>query len=329
MISRTNKAFRLLLVTFFLIISFFTYSFFYNPEENIINNDLIEWGAGWKNNQSFYSGSELGFIVDNTKVLSIEIKSESKADQELEIIIDNKNYYLSSSADSNIQRLTIYLDNKSSHKINIRHSCIYFYYPCELTLTGIYINKHANLLPFTLSKKIVSILGDSLSTIYGKQNYSRLFADSIGYQLHNASILGSTVSKVKDVDSATNRYEKDLKPFKSDLTIIFLGTNDVSNNVPLGVFESNYSQIVSDINRWNPDGKILLVGILPRNDISSNVLVSYDEVIKRISIANNAYFVDTAGWLQKSDFDDDIHPSATSQIKLAENFKEVISSKLR
>jgi len=329
MISRTYKRFLLSSAVFIFGIIYIFYSFFYNPKVNIISNDLIEWEVGWENTRSLYSGSELGFRVDNSRSLTIEIITQSKADQGLEIIIDDKIYYLSSSLNTDSKSLTIDLNNKKAYTVNVRHSCIYLYDPCELAIKGIYIDKHASLLPFNSDKKTISILGDSLSTIYGSKNYSRLLADNLDYQLHNASILGSTVSTISGYDSAFNRYHKDLYSINSELIIIFLGTNDVSNNVPLDIFENNYSQIISDVKAWNPKGKILLVSIPFRKDIKSHVLEKYNEVIRKISIENGAYFVDTSYWLTKDDFADDIHPSEDSQTKISRNFKEIIDSMLK
>ena len=84
-----------------------------------------------------------------------------------------------------------------------------------------YILIITELIPYKSNKKVLSILGDSISTIYGKENYSFMLADSLDYELHNASVLSSTVSKISDVDNAIKRYKKDMMSFKSDMIIIF------------------------------------------------------------------------------------------------------------
>ena len=297
---------------------------------NKINDREISWGIGWNKHISQYSGSELGFTMENSPTLSFEIQSDSMADQGLQIFIDNTPNTLNLPLTKpNIKKLTLNIDKKKSHVVSLRYFCTYLYHPCTITLNGIYAEGQARLLPYEVNKKIVSILGDSVSTIYGQKNYSFKLADNLGFQLHNASILGSTVSKVDGMDSAINRYTKDLEPFKSDITIVFLGTNDVGNNVPTDIFEHDYSKIVKDIKDFNHNGKLFLVGPLYRRDIQMNVLENYNNIIKKIAEEQHLYFIETLNWLSPDDFSDAIHPSVESQDKIASHFYSAISAYLK
>ncbi|MEK7502685.1 MAG: SGNH/GDSL hydrolase family protein [Patescibacteria group bacterium] len=295
---------------------------------NIVNNKLVDWGIGWKNKQSFYSGSELEFKFNNSRRISFEFSTTSKADQGAEILIDNDKYFISS-PNLNNQQLSISVNNNEPHTVRIRHFCTFLYFPCNITLKNVYLDNHSELIPYKSNKKVLSILGDSISTIYGKENYSFMLADSLDYELHNASVLSSTVSKISDVDNAIKRYKKDMMSFKSDMIIIFLGTNDAARNVPFNDFEKDYSKIVSDIKSFNPNTKIFLVGILKRNDVNENILQNYNNIIKNVAEKNKVYFIDPLSWLDKNDLSDNIHPSIEAQKKLSEKFLEAISTRIK
>lgn len=301
---------------------------FNDKSKNVANSGSINRGVGWINNQSNYSGSEFSFIINNSQEIAFEFDTNSKADQGAEILVDEKVYSISS-PNLETQRLSIAVDKKKPHTVTVRHFCSFFYNPCQITIKGIYVERSADITSYRKHDKTLSILGDSISTIYGKNNYTHLLAEDLGYELHNASIIESTVSEVSGADNAIKRYKKDLMSFKSDVIIIFLGTNDTTRNVELDTFEKDYSKIVSDVKKFNPDGKIFLVGILQRNDINKNVLQNYNNVIKILAEKNNLYFIDPFSWLEENDFSDDVHPSLESQKKLAQHFQDVLSSILK
>jgi lysophospholipase L1-like esterase len=282
---------------------------------NIVDDKNINRGIGWNNNESHYSGSELSFIIYKSKEISFEFNTNSKADQDIQIFIDDKVYAISS-PDINDQKLSIKINPHKSHTVTVQHVCTYFYDPCFMHINGIEVDRFAKISTYQRHSKVMSILGDSISTMYGKNNYTVKLAKDIGYETHNASILGSSVSKVKGVDNAINRYKKDILKYKSDIIIVFLGTNDVGNNVPVDTFEKDYSNIVSDL-KAQTNSKILLVGILPRQDIDSAKLNEYNSVINKIAELNKLPYIDPTNWLTPNDFIDAIHPSVESQTIIA------------
>ncbi len=295
---------------------------------NIITNKLVDRGVGWKDNQSLYAGSELNLIFINSSEISFEFDTNSKADQGVEIFVNKKEYSISS-PNIESQKLSIKVDKKKQHTITVKHFCSYLYDPCQIILKGIYLNRDAKLLPYQHHDKILSILGDSISTIYGKENYAQTLAEDLKYELHNASIMGSTVSKVKGADNAILRYKKDLMNFKSDIAIIFLGTNDAHANIPLDTFEQGYLRIISDLKSYNPKGKIFLVGILPRKDIDNDILENYNAIIQKLADSHKIMYINPSLWLTENDFSDAIHPSFEAQEKIAEHFKIILSPFLR
>lgn len=286
--------------------------------KNIVTDRLLFWGAGWNDRRSRYAGSELGFVVEKAGSVSVEFVRNSKADQGIEMIIDGKSIRSTEIKDS---IFTVSIDPKKRHLVTIRHVCTYLYDPCDVFIKQIVLERSAMLHPYTQIKPILSILGDSISTMYGSSNYTRILADATGHQLHNASIMGSSVSRIPNVDSALMRYETDLKDIQSNRIIIFLGTNDVKNNIPLDLFEKNYSDMITNIRNWQDSTHIFLVGILPRKDVPSNEIDRYNPIIKRIADTHNAQYVDTSDWITHEDLADDIHPSVQGQKKISEEFE--------
>lgn len=315
------KFLLLVLVIGLFLILWFTIN---QDERNFINNSVIYWGVGWIDDESRYAGSELSFAFNGSNQIGFTVETNSKATQGLNIIIDKQSYTLSS-PNLNTQKLTINVNKNSSHSVTVRYFCTHFSFPCQIKIKGIYLNPTAQLTPFQSHFKILSVLGDSISTIYGQYNYTRLLADTIGYELHNASVVESTVSPVKGIDNAIFRYKNDLLSFKSDLIIIFLGTNDAGNNVPLSEFEKNYSKIVSDVKEYNPHANIFLVSAFPRKDLDSTILNSYNSIIKNVSEKYGEKFIDTSSWLDEYDYSDPIHPSSESQGKISQDFQQEIT----
>lgn len=326
MLSDDRKSiFKIFSSLFFIILILYLIKFFFNQPVNIINNNSINWGMGWINGVSEYSGSEAQFILSNSNHISISGSSNSKSDQGLEISINNDIKTIDFNNKS-YKEIKFELNSKKN-KIKIRHYCTHFYDKCELKINKIIVNRKARIDPPPTNKKILSILGDSISTNYGLNNYSFILADKLGYELHNASILGSSLTMIEGQDSLMARYEKDLKNFNSNLIIIFIGTNDINRNIDIEKFRTDYSKMMKNIRKNNPNSKIFSIGILPRFDINKNITKSYSEIIKEISRENNTEYLDPSNWLNETDYSDDIHPSAEVQKLIAEKIYSGINSK--
>lgn len=317
------KVFAVIAIFFIVLFLTFLYYLSLSSEKDISHDSNIWHGKGWNNNRSMYDGSEMGFTFNNSKTVSFEFSTPSKADQEIELIVDDETYRINT-PHIDKQKLTIKVDKNSHHTALIRHVCTLFFEPCDMRLSSIYVDRMSTVRPYSPHKKVISVLGDSISTMYGRSNYTHMLAASLGYELHNASKLGSTVTEIKGSDNAISRYKKDLKSYNSEITLIFLGTNDAASNVSLEIFRSTYSKIIKDILIWNPKTNVVLVGILPRTDIEPAKITSYNEVIKDIAESTNSKFVDTSALLSDNDFSDAIHPSIAAHQKLFEKIKEEI-----
>lgn len=311
---------KIILILIFLVATCFVlYLFFQNSnnQKNSAESNLISRGVGWKNNVSNYSGSEANALVKNTDKISFGFETVSKANQSVQITID-KDIYTISSPNINNQLLTIKLDKNKMHMVNFKHICSYEKFPCSMKLSSLHLHG-GELLTYNPTKKIISVLGDSISTIYGGDNFTFLLAHDIGYELHNSSILGSTISSVKGYDNLINRYKKDLKGFNSNIVLLFSGTNDIAQNISIEKFSDSYLRIIKNIKKENRKSKIYVVSILPRQDINQQIIDSYNEAIQKLATNENINYVNVSSDLEPGDFLDAIHPLVESQRKIADS----------
>lgn len=308
---------------FFL--SFLGYLFtseYFQRDIDFSNDKNIYRGQGWKNNQSMYSGSELGFIVTGTNKILLKFSTRSNATQEVEIYV-NDNKQSVSSPNINNANIEIKLTKNQNNIIVIRHICEYFYDPCEVKLESAIARSSAKIEPYQPHKESISVIGDSISTMYGKDNYTILLADKLQHELHNSSILSSTLVKIPSIPNAQDRYKKDIENYKSSVTLIFLGTNDIANNVHLASYSAGLKKVITDFKKWDT-GKLFVVGILPRYDIDTNIVNSYNNEAKKVAEENGSIFIDTSTWLNNKDYADDIHPTLEAHKIISNNIYQKI-----
>ncbi len=328
-----KKIERQIIATFFILlvvlITFFITKYLLKDSINILNDDLISWGVGWQNHSTIYSGSELRFVIRKTHKISVKVNVPTpEPNQEIELVVENKYYYLSS-PDLNKKELTIYLDQKSFYipqEIKIRVFCTYESHPCKISINSINVDSSVKLFKSqALPSNTLAILGDSISSNFGSKNYTLLLADKLNYQLHNTSIFESTITKNKNKRDAIGRFKKDIIKYNPNVVLIFMGVNDALGRKSLEEFIEDYKTIVENLKKDNRTVKIFAVGLLKCRSLDLNTVLSYNSAIKNLALNENINYIDTYNWLDDSDFMDEIHPSLQAQEKLSAKFLEEIS----
>lgn len=261
--------------------------------------------------------------MTGTNKISLKFSTRSNANQEIEIYVNNNKQSVSS-PNINNANIEIKLAKNQDNIIVIRHICEFFYDPCEVKLDNAIARSSAKIEPYQPHKKTISVIGDSISTMYGKDNYTILLADKLGYELHNSSILSSTLVKIPSAPSAQDRYKKDISNYKSSATIIFLGTNDIANSVTVESYGTTLNKLLTDFKKWNT-GKLFVIGILPRSDINTDVINSYNSEAENVAEKNSAEFIDTSIWLTDKDYADDIHPTLNAHKIISNNLYNLIN----
>ena len=320
--------------------------------KNIIGDSRIKWSKGWIKQESgniwskeityqgTLGGSEFNFKFTDARKIKFHLETSNKYPiVGLEIWLDGKHFEFAY-PDLKIEQTTIELaDNEKNppHEVRGRFYC--FTIPttlCDLRIKSIEIDNSAKLLSLGKSiKKTLAILGDSISGVRGNKNYSFLLSDKINYYLLNASFAESTMSDEGGFFPGLSRIKEEIIPFKPDLLIIFLGTNDLGRQITLESFSRDYEKAVNILQKELPKTNIVLLGLLPRVDYSQEKIATFSAVIKNIASKYNLYYVDTYNWLQEKDLSDGIHPSVDAQTKLSEllyNYlrgNNLLSEKLR
>lgn len=303
--------------------------------QNIIGSSKIHWSKGWKKLESgnFWvkeityqgklSGSEFNFKLTDTRKIKFYLETSNKDPiTGLEVWLDGKHLEFAY-PDLKVEQTALEIGDLEKNKIHeVRGRFYCFTIPttlCDLRIKSIDIDNSAKLLSQGKDlKKTLAILGDSISGVWGNKNYSFLLSDRINYYLLNASFGGSTMSEEEGFYPGVSRIQTDVIPYKPDLLIIFLGTNDLGRKINLGSFRRDYGKAISILKKELPKTTIFLFGLLPRIDYSSDKIASYSDIIKDMASKYNLHYISIYDWLIKTDLGDGIHPSREAQAKLAE-----------
>lgn len=314
-----------------------------SSQKNSISDQNIWWSTGWSklNNPvlnapmaiSRYGGSELRFNIRGTNILRITASSPNNeaGSQGIDVFVDGNMYSIVTPLyDTQLLLPDGALVPHKSYDIRVRHWCAGTLSPCEAGIQSIDVSTQALISkPAGVPKKVIAFLGDSISVSFGKMNFTYMIADKLGYQLHNASIFGSSVSPVPYWDNAIGRYQSDIVRFHPDVLVIFLGTNDLGQNIPIETFRQNYSQLISGIRKGSPNTRIITLGLMWRMDFSPADILRYSRVIEEVALANGLPYISPYSWLDKKDYQDVVHPSPSSQAKIAEKLYNSIATLIK
>lgn len=156
---------------------------------------------------------------------------------------------------------------------------------------GLYIDSNASVLPYSdLKDRYIEFIGDSLTAGYGV--YANSEFEPFLHSTEDSSVAhGAIAAKLVDSDysivafsgkgiyrdygkstvepipyfypliSARPKQEWDFSGRKPNLIVINLGTNDFAHDPPpKDKFIGSYTNFIKDINNYNKEAKILLVG---------------------------------------------------------------------
>ncbi len=303
--------------------------------KKIVGSSRIQWSKGWKKMasgnlwskdityQATLGGSEFNFKLIDTKKIRFYLETSNKDSLVgLEVWLDGKNFDFSYPNIKPEQTIVEVEDSQKNKIHQIRGRVYCFIIPatsCDLRIKSIEIDESARLLSSGRNKKkTLSILGDSISGVWGNKNYTYKLSDMIGYYLINASFNGSTMSEDEATFSGLLRIKDEIIAYKPDLLVIFLGTNDLGHKITLESFSRDYEKTANILKKELPKTNVVLLGLLPRVDYTQEEIASFSAVIKNIASKYKFYYTDTYNWLHEKDFYDGIHPSIDAQTKLAE-----------
>lgn len=170
------------------------------------------------------------------------------------------------------------------------------------------------------SRRVILVLGDSLSAEYGLQRgqgWVQLLANRLqevraDYTVVNASISGDTTS------GGCTRLPALLKQHRPALVIIELGGNDGLRGLPVDRMQDNLATMVRSSQAAG--AQVLIAGIrIPPNygrDYTERFYAAFGNVAKRYDTALVPFLLE--GFADSADFfqADRIHPSAQAQARI-------------
>lgn len=178
----------------------------------------------------------------------------------------------------------------------------------------------------TSSTPRVFIIGDSVT-----KRMRAIDFESDKFSLNLRSNPGATIK-----DASSKLESKTIDVSQSDLIIVHLGINNVSNGDSPSELLIQYSQLVTAIQEQNKYSKICFSSVLPKkhdrvsdkiiND-TNNQLKSFCQINKHLFIDNSKYFMSN-GKVEKSLFFDDYHPNDNGLSVLTNTFRSSIMDHL-
>lgn len=301
-------------------------------DKNVLTDQYVwkstEWNAignplrGDISYVSRYGGSEIRFTTEQTKSISVTVSSPNNEPkiQGINVFVDGSIYTKQTPLHN--ARLVIPVST-GRHSVIIRHWCAGTLWPCDLAVNSILVDPGAHVSPpQSVPKKTLAVFGDSISVSFGQLNYWYEVADRLGYQLHNASIFGSSIVQNHVSDWSLDRLQRDIIRYRPNVLIIFLGTNDLAQDSD--IFSANYTRLIETVQNNSPETRILSVGLLRRKDIPDSRVALFNSIIESIDSARHIPYISTFDWLEYGDLQDVVHPSPQSQPKLANYMYEAI-----
>lgn len=179
---------------------------------------------------------------------------------------------------------------------------------------------------------MILVVGDSLSAGYGidvDQGWvnllrQRLIAESLNYNVVNASVSGDTTS------GGLTRLRAVLPRLKPAIVVIELGGNDGLRAIQLTVIKSNLNSMIK-LSRESGARVVLLGMRIPANygrRYSQQFAALYDEAAAKHDLPLVEFFLEGVALDPSLMQADGVHPNAAAQTKLLDNAWPAIESAL-
>lgn len=188
-------------------------------------------------------------------------------------------------------------------------------------------------LPTLAANPKILIYGDSLSAAYGipqQQGWvallkEKLHAESLNYDIINASISGETTSGV------LTRFEKTLQQTKPKIVILELGANDGLRGLPVKDMQKNLASMI--LQGKQSGAKILLIGMrIPPNygpKYTDEFSQTYVNLASQHNIALVPFMLDHIAAKPDLIQQDGLHPNVLGQPIILKNIWPALQKLLK
>jgi lysophospholipase L1-like esterase len=137
-----------------------------------------------------------------------------------------------------------------------------------------------------ISKGDIVFLGDSLTEGF---NFNKYFPEN---NLKNRGVSGDmTFQVIYRLNGIINALPAKI--------FLMIGVNDIVQDVDLNVIFSNYLQIITRIQKENPEGELIIQNLLPVNEAKlpgvsglNTIIYQFNDRLRKYCLENNLTFID-------------------------------------
>ncbi|KAF9552895.1 SGNH hydrolase [Agrocybe pediades] len=322
------------------------------------NHPLIYYHGRWDSDVgTWWPGSGFKIKVKNLKSLTLNLGPKTPyPSNTLGVSIGDSEFFpINGSAGANTIPLPASLakaprDQATTVRINAAGWQTY-----RMQLDNITLNSDALLVPYTPSKTVFQIIGDSFSSGYlmpfgADQSWPFLVGEAFKAEHRITAQAGAALT---DIVSYGNAHGLSYQFFKTEDTgyyyttdhnyttpwnfardqpppthvVIHIGANDAAQGVSNDQFVQVYSDFLVRIRKLYPHQPIFMFTPWGWPSSDGNVYYYYQGLYQQILDARvatgdkNIFLVDTTGWITWDDvFPDSLHPTVAGQAKVANNF---------
>ena len=225
-----------------------------------------------------------------------------------------------------------------THSLSVAQGKDYDY---VFNFQGLVLDPGATTKAPETSKKLIEYIGDSITTGYTDPQanvsaFGWVLSEKLGTEHTQISYPGiNLTSGYKGSTGMDVQYSKqqsvahnnspdwDFKRYTPNAIVINLGTNDNTNQITDSLFQQTYTTFLKNIRDKFPKAKIYVLRTflnLKAGPTKASVAARHADGDKQI------FYIDTEGWLQtqSADYTDNVHPSVTGNIKVAEKLASII-----